>query len=462
MRFFAPFVITSCAVALLACSPTSSGSVPARIFPGHAPVHQNKAFSQSAQGESFPKGGSSERDAVQQETEKDRPFQNLKALVEALPDEVLAAQVLLSGVDGKGRPSAAMEALLREIPVGGVMLFRYNIGPTASAMAQYNATLRELLRRRYEISSSREKNNREVAILFPFIAIDHEGGSVDRLYPLTGFFPAPGRYAIEQGLFPGRPPLSADAVQRSLDAVASAAYKAGKDLASLGFTLNLAPLAEPLSAENAPFVGDRSFGSDPVFVAAAAAAFVGGMERAGIASVAKHFPHSSAVDPHEDVATLDAPLSELSRWILPFQRLAVMEGGPSAIMVSHSMITTLDAHRPASLSLIVIQRWLKEKLDYQGIAMADDFAMGAIAKTGKTPETAVVEALAAGIDMVMVWPPDLRRVHRAILGALRDGQLARPRLEDAVQRILMQKARYGLLWQEAVPFSQEVPGEKKN
>ncbi|MEJ5188606.1 MAG: hypothetical protein WHT84_05300, partial [Breznakiellaceae bacterium] len=126
MRLFAPFVITSYAVTLLACSPTSSGSVPARIFPGHAPVHQNKAFSQSPQGESFTKGGSSERDAVQEETEKDRPFQNLKALVESLPDEVLAAQVLLSGVDGKGRPSAAMEALLQEIPVGGVMLFRYN------------------------------------------------------------------------------------------------------------------------------------------------------------------------------------------------------------------------------------------------------------------------------------------------------------------------------------------------
>jgi beta-N-acetylhexosaminidase len=89
--------------------------------------------------------------------------------------------------------------------------------------------------------------------------------------------------------------------------------------------------------------------------------------------------------------------------------------------------------------------------------MADDFAMGAIAKTGKSPETAVVEALAAGIDMVMVWPPDLRRVHRAILRALKNGQLARSRLEDAVQRILRQKARYGLLREDMVTSSEGVP-----
>lgn len=461
MRFFAPLFIAAFMGTLLACSSPSSELTSARFSHGDPSLYRNEAFLQSVQGQSFTKGYPSERDAVQKETEKGKLLQNLKALVKSLPDEVLAAQVLLSGVDGKGRLSAAMEALLQEIPVGGVMLFRYNISPTASAMAQYNATLGELLRRRYAISLDKEENGQEVAILFPFIAIDHEGGSVDRLYPLTSFFPPPGRYAIEQGLFPGRAPLSADAVQRALTGIASSAYAVGKELEALGFNVNLAPLVEPLTPENAPFVGDRSFGSDPAFVASAAAAFVGGMDRAGIATVAKHFPHSSAVDPHEDVARLDTPLEQISRWILPFQRLAVMEGGPSAIMVSHSMVTSLDAHRPASLSPRIIQEWLKENLSYQGIAMADDFAMGAIAKTGKSPEKAVVEALVAGIDMVMVWPRDLRKVHRAILSALKEGQLARPRLEDAVQRILMQKARYGLLRQETAPFSQEIPGEKK-
>ncbi|MCX7655219.1 MAG: glycoside hydrolase family 3 protein [Treponemataceae bacterium] len=444
MRFSASVIITLCMGALSACSPTPSGLGEGRAFPVEVPS-QEKAV--CVQGQQVPV---LERETIQESAEKKERLQRLKALVVSLSDEVLAAQVLLSGVDGKGRLSQAMELLLREIPVGGVMLFRYNISPTGSELCQYTTALKNLLQRRYEISSEKENEGEGTSVIMPFIAIDHEGGSVDRLYPLTSFFPSPQWYALGHGLFPGKAPPSADAVQQTLTTIASAAYQAGGELAALGFNLNLAPLAEPLTVENGPFVGDRSFGSDPAFVASAAAAFVQGMERAGVATVAKHFPHSSAVDPHQDVAILAEPLSNLIPWLLPFQRLAAMEGGPAAIMVSHSIVVSLDRYHPASLSSFIIQHWLKGELAYEGIALADDFSMGAIAKTGKIPERAVVEALAAGIDMVLVWPRDLRRVHQTILSAVKKGELPRSRLEDAVQRILMQKARYGLVDWEAV------------
>jgi len=78
--------------------------------------------------------------------------------------------------------------------------------------------------------------------------------------------------------------------------------------------------------------------------------------------------------------------------------------------------------------------------------------MGAATAAGRTkPEDAAVQSLIAGADMVLVWPPDLRRTHRAIQAALADGRLTRQRLEESAGRIIFEKMRIGLVDAEGAP-----------
>jgi len=99
--------------------------------------------------------------------------------------------------------------------------------------------------------------------------------------------------------------------------------------------------------------------------------------------------------------------------------------------------------------------WLRQELGFEGIIVCDDFSMAAASvpvvaggQGGLKPEIAAVLSLAAGTDMVLVWPPDLRRTHRAIVAALGDGRLSRERLREAAERIIFEKIRMGLLHDE--------------
>jgi beta-glucosidase-like glycosyl hydrolase len=168
------------------------------------------------------------------------------------------------------------------------------------------------------------------------------------------------------------------------------------------------------------------------------------MDAAGIMCVVKHFPGNPGNDPHSDRVVLTADRSSLDKRVKPFAGMIRNLYTP-AIMVSHIVVSAWDAERNASLSPQVIQGWLREQLGFTGIIVADDFSMGAVAVSGIDSNAAVVEALNAGVDMVMTWPRNLASVHRAILAALQDGRLSRERLREAVERILVEKLRYGLI-----------------
>jgi beta-glucosidase-like glycosyl hydrolase len=92
-----------------------------------------------------------------------------------------------------------------------------------------------------------------------------------------------------------------------------------------------------------------------------------------------------------------------------------------------------------------METWLRGELGFTGLVIADDFSMAAAAVSGLSPEEAAVKSLAAGADMVMTWPGSIRRTHRAILAALRRGDLSREKLRKSVERILLAKLRLGLL-----------------
>jgi beta-N-acetylhexosaminidase len=168
------------------------------------------------------------------------------------------------------------------------------------------------------------------------------------------------------------------------------------------------------------------------------------MAAAGLPCVAKHFPGNSAADPHSAVSVLVSSRESLDKSVLPMA-LLIARNLAAGIMVSHAVVNAWDAGVNASRSRPVVSVWLRQNLGFSGMVLGDDFSMGAISAAGLREEDAAIEALNAGVDMVMAWPRSLGRLHRAILGALHEGRLARERLEEAATRILWEKLRWGLV-----------------
>jgi beta-N-acetylhexosaminidase len=320
-----------------------------------------------------------------------------------------------------------MRSLLRDIFPGGVMLFKMNLNMNKERFPDFLKTVSDLA-----AVSAGESPSVKIP---PFMAVDHEGGVVHR---------------FGAGVERLKPPLAyweiaqKDGRDRALKAIEEDAARSGKEIHALGISLNLAPVAEILNKENEAFLEDRSYGPDAAFVEAAAAAFIRGMSSASVACVVKHFPGNSGTDPHKAASTLTDDRKSLEKKVQPFAGIIAKER-PAGIMVSHVMVSAWDAGVNASRSRAVVTRWLRENLGFQGIVLGDDFSMGAISATGQGEEEAVIEALNAGVDMVMTWPRSLGRVHRAILRALGDGRITRERLEEAAAHIICEKIRYGLM-----------------
>ncbi|MDR3249328.1 MAG: glycoside hydrolase family 3 protein [Treponema sp.] len=348
-----------------------------------------------------------------------------EAIAASLDNRSLAAQVIMSGVDGKSHISPDMGRLLRDCPPGAIMLFRYNLNTSKD-----------------EAKTFLDECRAAVGALPPFMAVDHEGGQVHRFGPGIGRLPAALSWEGE---------AQKKGQEASLEALEASVYASGVEIRELGVTLNLAPVAEVLNDDNRLFLEDRGFGGGVDFTTAAAAAFIRGMERAGVACVVKHFPGNSGADPHKNTAVLSGGREELALAVKPFAGLirAAQDGtsdGPhvTGIMVSHVMVPAWDSGRIGSFSPILINQWLRGELGFKGIILADDFSMAA-ASSRVTPEEAAVLSLVNGADMVMAWPTNLRKIHNAILAALEKGTLSRQRLEEAAARIIAEKIRLGIV-----------------
>src|SRR6185369_14871657 len=148
-------------------------------------------------------------------------------------------------------------------------------------------------------------------------------------------------------------------------------------------------------------IGQRAISSDPATVSAIALPYVRGLEASGVGAVVKHFPGLGRVsaDTHHFTAELDTPREELeaSDW-RPFKD--VLSGSRAQLMIGHVRLRTIDPDRPASHSRRVVDGLIRKQWHYQGVVITDDLVMGAIYQHDVC--TAVVEALNAGVDLLLV------------------------------------------------------------
>jgi beta-N-acetylhexosaminidase len=315
----------------------------------------------------------------------------------------LADAVLIPPFPGVSAPAWVLRALERGL--GGVTLFGQNI----SAPGQVRTLTAAL---------------RAAAPDEPVIAIDEEGGDVTRV-------------AFAQGSsYPGNAALGAvDDV-----GVTGAVYLAiGRDLAALGVNLNLAPCADVLGSADSPAVGTRSFGADTDLVARHTAAAVAGLQDAGVAACAKHFPgHGrTETDTHLAVATIEGTLDDLRRRDLP-PFVAAIKAGTTAIMPSHLRVPELTGDLPASVSAAAITGLLRGELGFDGVVISDALEMRATRDRFGIAGAAVL-AVAAGTDLLCLGrdadEDGYLAVRDALAAAVRDGTLAGSRLEEAADRV---------------------------
>jgi beta-N-acetylhexosaminidase len=381
-------------------------------------------------GQLLPQGPAAVPEPEPEPVQGARVYREQAARIAAsLDDRLLAAQVLMSGIDGKPPAlSDDMKTLLRNSPPGGIMLFTYNLDAEKETIRAFLETCSGYITTAFPCQD-------ELPGIPPFIAVDHEGGAVHRFGQGVYRLPEPAWF-WETAQARGR--------EYALKELEASARRSGEEIRALGITMNFAPVAEILDRENRLFLETRSYGPDPDFTEAAVQAFIQGMEAAGIACVVKHFPGNTGTDPHIGRAIFTADQETLKRMIQPFAGV-IRDKQPPAIMVSHIVVPEWDPERIASLSPRIIRERLRGNLGFTGMVLGDDFSMGAVADTGLSPEAAVVEALNAGLDMVMTWPRNLSKTHKAILKALQEGRLSRERLKQAAEQILAEKIRYGLI-----------------
>ncbi|MGW1725507.1 glycoside hydrolase family 3 protein [Streptomyces sp. NPDC002306] len=257
------------------------------------------------------------------------------------------------------------------------------------------------------------------------VAIDEEGGDVTRLEVRTG------------SSFPGNHALGAVDDVELTRAVAS---ELGRRLAACGVNLNWAPSADVNSNPVNPVIGVRSFGADTALAARHTAAYVTGLQSAGVAACTKHFPGhgDTAVDSHHALPRIDVDAEVLAeRELVPFR--AAIAAGTRAVMSAHILVPALDPDHPATLSRRILTGLLRGELGYDGLIVTDGMEMRAIAATYGIERGSVL-AVAAGADAICVGggladDETVRRLRDALVTAVRSGELPEERLADAAERV---------------------------
>lgn len=266
------------------------------------------------------------------------------------------------------------------------------------------------------------------------IGSDEEGGTVTRASRDPNLFdapfPSPQALAKEQGETDTHNVFAADAWEKN------------SALLALGINVNLAPVAD-VSTDPADFIYDRALGQDAQATADYVTDVVTAMRDCGIGSVLKHFPgYGSNADTHTGIAVDQRSLEQFqSSDFLPFSAGIAAGDGTTAVLVSHNIMTAVDASLPASLSPAV-HDLLRDELDFDGVVMTDDLAMEAVAAYSEGGAVAVM-ALQAGNDLIITT--DYRTQIPKVLEAVETGTLSMDTIDTACRRLLTWKQNLGLL-----------------
>lgn len=326
-----------------------------------------------------------------------------------------AGAVLVCAVEGRDL-TAAERSFYRTAGPSGVTVFTRNIPENPDDL----------------IALTRALQSERPPGAPPFlVAIDQEGGRVAR---------------IRHPKFPNLGPAMKLAEGRSdaagLETVRQHAGDVGRALAALGVNVNFAPVCDVLTEPSNLAIGDRAFATTAEPAALRAGAYLDGLQDTGVLGCLKHFPGQGAakVDTHAGRAIVDVARDLLqNRELVPFIRLLPRV---PMVMIAHCIYPSL-APEEASRSKAVIGGLLRQELGYRGVVVSDDMNMGALPQDDQAWSQAIVDAVAAGTDLLLVC----RHLEKCQLAydtlvreAAKSPAFAR-RLDEAASRVLPMRQR---------------------
>ena len=319
--------------------------------------------------------------------------------------EEKVGQLFFLGFQGSA-PDSETQALIDRIRPSGFLFFQRNI----HSVDQFFGLTTQL---------------RELNGLPMFLAIEHEGGRVDRLKQVFSAIPSMTELAG----------LGTAYVRGGAKIIAA-------ELEAAGLNLDFAPVLDLES--HGSVMAERTLSGNPLEVTRLGGAFVEELARKNVLSCVKHFPGlgPATTDPHFVLPRIEKTRKQLLQEdVLPFMNL--IDEVPM-IMVGHAHYPGLgdDKPVPASLSAKIVEGFLRKKLGYQGIIITDDLTLGAISAIGLTPDL-FLRAFEAGNDLLLFsqTTPLVEQAFKTIVRAVRGSEALKTRLDESVARILALKAR---------------------
>jgi beta-N-acetylhexosaminidase len=322
-------------------------------------------------------------------------------------EQALGQQVVVSFEGVTDAPPPLLQ-MLAEQRISGIELFRHKNFHTRAELRRLTAGLQAAAAR---------------AGAPPLlVAANQEGGQLITVGDSTPF---PGNMAL--------------GAAHSSELAEKVGYAMGRELSAVGINVNFAPVADVNNNPDNPVIGTRSFGDDPRLVARLAAAMIHGLQSAGIAATAKHFPGhgDTASDSHDCAPVVPHSIERLRRIELPPFRAAV-KAGVKLIMAAHVMLPKYAGGQtaPATLAPAVLRGLLRRDLGYGGVITTDAMDMRALDQ-GPAFSVEAMAALAAGSDLVLLHQ-ELARVDGAfpiLVQAIRRGFLSADDMRASALRI---------------------------
>lgn len=321
-----------------------------------------------------------------------------------------AGQLLVAGFEGTKLPIPLIGALTKG-EIGGVILFSRNF----ESREQISALTAQI---------------HEIQAPYPiWIGIDQEGGKVQRIGEKFGS---------------ERIPAALELAQTTPEQAAEVASATARDIKSLGFDINFAPVLDIHTNPENPIIATRAFGTTPEQVISYAIPTFQAQMAEGIMPCGKHFPGhgDTQTDSHTDLPEVMHDMRRLETVeFKPFK--AAIEAGIPMIMTAHIVMKGLGERLPGTLSHLVVTDILRNRLGFDGVIVSDDLEMDAIIDSYSTIK-AVQMGLKAGVDLFLIcksqylWAP----LCKQLVNAAEHDKSLEARIFASAERVIALKQRF--------------------
>ena len=227
------------------------------------------------------------------------------------------------------------------------------------------------------------------------------------------------------------------------------AYLKGKisarEAQALGVHQIYAPVLDVNNNPDNPVINVRSFSADPELVALFGMSMIEGIESEGILATAKHFPgHGDTdVDSHLNLPVINHGITRLEEIeLVPFRK--AIKNGLRSVMSAHIAYPNVSTNGslPGTLDESILRTLLIDDLGFNGLVVTDGLEMQGIS-ANFSPGEAVLLALKAGADKMLISPDEMTAIHE-LKRAVQSGIISEERIDHSVRKILTLKAEHDL------------------